>query len=105
MKRIPYTTSWREDLSSVDALDNNIDVFVEFSDGSRYTATFFTLHNLNTLMREYELTGECAGGLYIWASDMIVVRELSPASIEQCVASLIENHEFEGAFTRLEDLD
>jgi hypothetical protein len=82
-------------------VDDNVDVEVEFDDGSRYAATFFTLENLRRLFEKNERTGECKSGLYLWASDMIIVRELSEAVISETVADLLAQEEFEGAFSKL----
>ena len=84
-----------------DSEDDNLDVEVTFSDGRRFGATFFTLENIETLFRKNRKTGECAAGLYFWASDMILVRELSMITIERTVADLIATGEFETAFVEL----
>ena len=81
--------------------DDNVDVQVDFDDGSRYCATFFTLNNLHRIFEKNERTGECGGGLYLWATDMIIVKELSLSIIAETVADLLSQREFEGAFSRL----
>lgn len=78
--------------------DDNVDVFVYFADGRRYVATFFTLANLQSIMLKHRATGECAGGLYLWASDMIVVERIDRETVERTVADLIQSGEFEKAF-------
>jgi hypothetical protein len=90
-----------EDLEAPVA-DTNVDVEVHV-DGARWAATFFTLENLEALMRKNAVTGECASGLYLWATDMIVVRELSYDVIRDTVAELRRAGEFEDAFSRLEN--
>lgn len=83
-------------------LDLNVDVEVRTETG-RWSATFFTLANIEALMRTRAGTGECAGGLYLWAADMIVVRELSYEVIRTAVAQLQRDREFESAFGLLDD--
>lgn len=80
-------------------IDDNIDVEVRFRDGRRYVATFFTLANLATLFRKNKLTGECCGGSYLWATDMVIVEELTEEVVERAVAGLLADGEFEGAFS------
>jgi hypothetical protein len=84
-----------------DAEDANVDVVVEFASGRRFGATFFTPENLERLMDRYKQSGECAQGLYVWASEMIVIRRVSPDAIRIAVADLIEAGEFQKAFREL----
>lgn len=87
-------------LDGLDTDDDNVDVEVALENGSRYVATFFTLENLQSLFRKNKQTNECGGGgLYLWSSDMIVVKELTEETIRRTVLSLIEEGEFESAFS------
>jgi hypothetical protein len=90
-----------DDLESP-AVDINVDVEVH-TEAGRWSASFFTLANIESLITRYAATGECAGGLYLWAADMIVVRELSYEVIRRTVAQLQRDGEFESAFGLLED--
>ena len=101
LKGRAYSIHVHHGLDGVDPVEGNVDLEVRFDDGSRYAATFFTLNNLRSLFEKNEQTGECKGGLYLWASDMVIVREITAASISETVADLIAQGEFEGAFSRL----
>jgi hypothetical protein len=81
--------------------DTNSDVIITFEDGSRWVATFFSYTNINTLVEKNRRTGECMGGKYFWASDMILVDEVSRARIEEVVRYLLETREFKQIFTAL----
>lgn len=83
------------------ATDDNVDVLISLEDGRTFAATFFTIQNLQTLMRGYRQTGECASGTYLWASDMIVVESISTSVIEASVAALIASGEIESCCSRL----
>lgn len=83
------------------AVDDNVDVVIELDDGREFSATFFTIQNLKTLMKRYRVSGECAGGLYIWARDMIVVDTISREIVETVVADLLSSGELEHCCTRL----
>ncbi|MBB4636581.1 hypothetical protein [Longimicrobium terrae] len=98
----PYTTGWIGDRAHIDPDDENVDVWVEFESGESYIATFFTLKNLATLMARYRESGECASGLYVWGSDMIVVERLTDDVIERTIADLLKSGEFTGAFSYCE---
>ena len=85
------------------ALDDNIDIEVKFRDGRRYTATVFTVKNIETLFAKNKATGECGNGLYLWAVEMIVVETLSYEVLNLMVQNLIDEQEFESAFARVPD--
>ena len=95
-----------EDLYTVEILDHgdlnptddNVDVFVNFADGRKYVATFFTIANIRTIMHRHRASGESAGGAYFWAADAVIVETLDRETIEKAVADLIESGEFETAF-------
>jgi hypothetical protein len=95
---IAYTVSWVDDLFGIDPADDNVDVTVSFANGERYTATFFTPQNVASLMEKYAETGECAHGLYVWATHMIFVATLTRENVERCIADLLETGEFMPAF-------
>lgn len=83
----------------LDPLDDNVDVEVRFSNGTRYTATFFTLENIRRLLHRYEKSGECCQGLYFWAADIIIVRDLRRESLEETIDDLIATGEFYSVFS------
>ena len=83
----------------LDLNDDNVDVVVELNTGERYVATFFTLDNIRSLMERYRETGECSSGKYFWASDTIIVENLTEEVIRQTVESLMSTDEFEQAFS------
>lgn len=85
----------------LDQLNDNVDVEVAFDNGTRYSATFFTLQNIQSLMDSYERSGECMKGLFFWAAEMIIVRTLSRQNIAKVVAALIKTDEFENAFSQI----
>jgi hypothetical protein len=79
--------------------DSNSDVAVTFADGARWVATFFAYDHINTLRRLHQETGECLGGRYFEASDMVLVDEVTRERIEQVVAELIATEHFEAVFS------
>ncbi len=93
-----YSIKWVEDEFGIDPLDDNVDVIVQFMNGDQYVATFFTPQNVLSLLDRYQETGECAGGLYFWATNMIVITHLTKEHVARAVADLIESGEFSKAF-------
>ena len=83
--------------------NDNVDVQVTFPNGERFSAVFFTMRNIETLMKRYKKTGECAGGLYFWTSDMIIVESLTQKTICKTVDHLLAEDEFGYIFSKNED--
>ena len=65
--------------------------------------SFFTLQNIETLMKDYKKTGECANGLYFWASNMMIVQELTEQTICETIDNLLAEEEFESVFSKNEE--
>lgn len=83
-----------------DIKNENTDVIVKFENGTRWVASFFTYSNISQLVEKNRRTGECLGGKYYWATDMILVDEVSRQSIEEVINYLISEDEFEAIFSR-----
>ncbi|NHZ93455.1 hypothetical protein F2P45_31290 [Massilia sp. CCM 8733] len=74
--------------------DDNIDVIVTFADGRRYSASFFTVSNIITLMERWKLTGENAHGLHFSCPDAIIVERLTRDVVTRTVANLLDTGSF-----------
>ena len=83
-------------------VDTNSDVHVAFENGTRWVATFFSYQNILSLAEKNRTTGECLRGKYCWATDMILVDEVSRTRIEEVVAHLLAEGEFEWVFDRID---
>lgn len=86
---------------SWDVEDDNVDVEIVLQSGARFSATFFTLRNLSSLFAKNRITGECAAGLYLWASNMVIVESLDRDTIGRAIQGLIDDSELESACLRL----
>ncbi len=84
-------------LDSVDTHNGNVDVHVTI-EKKGYSATFFTLDNIDSLMRKFEQEGDCNHGQYFRAVDMIIVRELSLCTIQETIDYMLGTGEFFAAF-------
>ena len=80
--------------------DDNVDVEVVTS-GKTYVATFFTLENVKSIMQRHKDTGECLGGLYFNAANMIIVKDLHESTIRLTIEDLIKEDELDVAFQRV----
>ena len=107
----PYTTIQHNNyqltiykgITPLDPNNDNVDVQVTFPNGESFSAVFFTLQNINTLMKQYKKTGECANGLYFWTSDMMIVQELTEQTICETIDNLLAEEEFESVFSKNEE--
>jgi hypothetical protein len=84
-----------------DVDDDNIDVEITLSDDRKYSATFFAISNIRTLMNKNRITGECAGGIYLWSANMVLLEDLKPETIQQTIAGLIEDGEIDDICYRI----
>ena len=89
------------ELDRLNEENDNVDVNVYFDEGPSYSATFFTLKNIQALMERYKSTRECLSGLYFYSSDLIIVERLTIENIEQTVSDLIDNDEVRSSFKQL----
>ncbi|WP_329030564.1 MULTISPECIES: hypothetical protein [unclassified Streptomyces] len=78
----------------------NVDVFVTLKDGSRWTATVFTVAEVERLMKLWAGTDEALGGRYFWVSDGLIVRDPGIDSMTGVIVGLIESGEFSEIFQR-----
>jgi len=78
--------------------DENSAVRVELSDGTAWVATFFTYQNIESLRLKKAATGECLSGKYFWATDLVLIDELTRARVEEVVAHMLAEQEFSSAF-------
>ena len=87
----------------MDTINANVDVHVNFPNGESFSAVFFTLQNIETLMKDYRETGECANGSYFWTSDMLIVQKLTEQTICEIVENLLAEGEFASVFSKNEE--
>lgn len=107
----PYTTVQHNDytltifhgIAPLDPSNANVDVHVTFPNGESFSAVFFTLQNIETLMKDYRETGECANGSYFWTSDMLIVQKLTEQTICEAIDNLLAEEEFASVFSKNEE--
>ena len=87
-------------IAPLDPDNDNVDVQVTFPNGDKFSATFFTLQNIQALMQHYTKTGECAAGSYFWASNMIIVQKLTEQAICEAIDDLLAGEEFTSIFSK-----
>ncbi|MDH6609280.1 hypothetical protein M2164_004915 [Streptomyces sp. SAI-208] len=89
-----------EDLDAV----CNVDVEVRLAtDGSRWSATMFTLAEVERLMRSRQRTEEGLGGRYFWCSDGLIVRDPGIDNMTQVLIGLLDAGDFAQGLQRFDD--
>jgi hypothetical protein len=83
-------------------VDDVTDAIVTLVDGTRWIATFCAFAHILTLRQNCADNGECLGGKYLWASDLILIDDTSRPSIEAAVQDLLRTGEFRSAFRECE---
>ncbi|CAG7643386.1 hypothetical protein [Actinacidiphila bryophytorum] len=94
-----FLPSAGEDLDAV----CNVDVEVRLTDGSRWSATVFTVAEVQRLMERWAQTGEEAGGRYFWCSDGLIVREAGVVNMAEAISGALDEGDFEQILQRLDN--
>lgn len=94
-----FLPSAGEDLDAV----CNVDVEVRLTDGSRWSATVFTVAEIERLLEKWSRSGEALGGRYFWCSDGLIVRDPGIDNMTQVIAGLLDSSEFAQILRRLDD--
>ncbi|MEK0098494.1 hypothetical protein WDA79_08290 [Streptomyces sp. A475] len=95
-----FLLSAGEDLDAV----CNVDVEVRLAaDGSRWSATVFTLAEVERLMKWWSPTGGELGGRCFWCSDGLVVRDPGIDNMTQVLVGLLDSGDFTQVLQRLDD--
>jgi hypothetical protein len=82
----------------------NVDVEVRLTaDGSRWSATMFTLAEVERLMKRWAQTGEELGDRYFWCSDGLIVRDPGIDNMTQVLTGLLDAGDFTQVLQRLDD--
>ncbi|WP_432846557.1 hypothetical protein ACQPXB_38415 [Amycolatopsis sp. CA-161197] len=80
----------------------DVDVEVRLPDGSRWTATVFTLAEVEKLMQRSTGSDEALGGRYFWVSDGLIVRDPGVSAIVGVLEGLLDNGDFASILQRLD---
>ncbi|WP_159728056.1 hypothetical protein [Sphingobacterium sp. 18053] len=77
-----------------DIFNDNVDIHIIVNNDEVYVATLFMLKNINMLMRRDEAS-------YFWASDMVIVPNLSHLTIRKAIQEALNNACFENACSKI----
>jgi hypothetical protein len=74
----------------------NVDAELTLPDGTRWSATFMTLHAIEEVMYRWKETGECAGGAYFQCADLVIIPEGGLAAMLDSFKGIIDSGGPEG---------
>jgi hypothetical protein len=77
------------------------DVVVEFEDGEKYIATFYSCSSLEAMIKEDKLTREFHSGEYYKVLNMIVVKDFNEGNIIPVVERMIAEGDFQVVFNKI----
>ncbi|MDN5285642.1 MAG: hypothetical protein JWR38_1916 [Mucilaginibacter sp.] len=75
-------------------LDDNIDVHIVLKSGDVFVSSLFTLSNIQKLITQFN-------SVSFWASDMIIVKDLSHETIRDAIQEIIDDEYLEHACTHI----
>lgn len=81
----------------------NVDVEVIVGDGSRWSATFLTLDEVERLMTRWSETGEALGGRICYGDDLVLLREAGLPFMVDVLDALVESGDFRDVLKRLDE--
>ncbi|KUL26112.1 hypothetical protein [Streptomyces regalis] len=82
-----------EDLDEV----GDVDMWVTFADGQRWSGTVFTLDEARRLMDRWKDAGECLGGRYFYGWDNLMVRDPGIPAMVQVIDDLVATGDYRSA--------
>ena len=81
-----------------------VDVLVTLSDGTRWSATMCSFTHISTLREKWLQSGECLSGSYVWAANLILVKDTSRSCLEAVLCDLMVSGEFSSALAQEQPL-
>jgi hypothetical protein len=77
--------------------NDNVDINIVAEDGSIYFATLFTVENINSMMAKEQSP-------YFWATNMLIVKDLSLDTIRLSIESIINDGYLETITNKIGDI-
>lgn len=82
---------------SLDEIDD-VDMWVIFDSGERWSGTIYTLDNVRRTMDRNRQTGECLHGRYFYVWDGLIVRDPGISGMVEVVDELVRSGSYRSVF-------
>jgi hypothetical protein len=85
----------------VDYDNINTDVIVEFENGDRYSAIFYSHKNLHEVMTETERSEEYRSYTYYKVLDIVLVRDFNGGDLRPVIEAMLKEGDFQLVFKKI----
>ncbi|NGO75750.1 hypothetical protein G6045_08695 [Streptomyces sp. YC504] len=85
----------------LDEIDD-VDMWVTFDDGQRWSGTICTLDVVRRAMDRWQQTGECLGGRYFYDWDGLIVRDRGLPGMIEVIDDLVRSGDYTCVFREVE---
>lgn len=79
----------------------DVDMWVTFADGQRWSGTVFTVDEARRLMDRWSDTGECLDGRYFYGWDNLIVRDPGIPAMADVIDHLVVTGDYRSALRPL----
>jgi len=100
IQKIILTAEYLED-GRADYEDLNTDVIVQFDNGDKYVATFFSQKNLENMIKELQQIDEYRTGNFYKVLNMVLVRDFGEGDIRPVIDEMLAEGDFQLVFRKL----
>lgn len=87
--------------SQVDYENINTDVIVEFENGDKYTAVFYSHKNLRNVMAEIEESDEYNSYKYYRVLDIVLIRDFNGGDLRPVIETMLKEGDFQVIFRKI----
>src|SRR5687768_18442146 len=85
----------------VDYENINTDVIVQFENGDKYSAIFYSHKNLHNVMAEIEKSDEYSSYTYYRVLDIVLVRDFDDGDLRPVIDAMLKEGDFQVIFKKI----
>ncbi|HLT79446.1 MAG TPA: hypothetical protein VKZ86_00360 [Cyclobacteriaceae bacterium] len=100
IQKIILTADYLQD-GNADYEDLNTDVIVQFENGDKYVAAFYSWKNLENMIKELEPKDEYRSGRFYKVLNMVLVRDFDQGDIRPIIDAMLAEGDFQLVFRKL----
>lgn len=96
-----YLTERPQAGAQVDYENINTDVIVQFEDGDKYSAIFYSHKNLHNVMTDIEQSDEYNACTYYRILDIVLVRDFNNGNLRPVIDAMLKEGDFQLIFKKI----